>query len=126
MSEEQSPRDNPNSYLFRPIRELFYNVVAPVAGQSRDFNFICRGDEQFEAVESRLHDALVDTGILAEDEYDVVKHITTPEKDGNLSYITGELQLHIPKYRHTGADIEKKAQMAINFVQNDGQNHYTM
>tara|TARA_R110002095_G_scaffold63401_3_gene53500 strand:+ start:515 stop:892 length:378 start_codon:yes stop_codon:yes gene_type:complete len=123
---EQTPRENPNGYMSRAVRELFSIVVAPVAGQSRDFNFICRGDDQFNDIKERLHGALVDNGILDEGEYDLIKHVTTPEKNGILSYITGELKLQIPQNRHTSADIEKRTRIAIDYVSGDNHAHHSL
>ncbi len=116
---DPSPRDNPNGYMSRAVRELFATVVGPVAGQTRDFNFICRGDEQFADIETRLHDALVDGGIVDDGEYELVKHVTTPEKDGNESYITGELKLQIPPRKHTSAEIEARTNAAYKAISGD-------
>lgn len=116
---DPSPRENPNGYMSRAVRELFATVVGPVAGQTRDFNFICRGDEQFADIETRLHDALVDGGIVDEGEYELIKHITTPAKDGNESYITGELKLQIPPRKHSSAEIETRTDAAYRALSSD-------
>ncbi len=116
MSTDNSAWENPNKYMSRAVREVFSVAVAPVAGQSRDFQFICRGDEQFDAVADNLKEALVDTGILNEGDYTVNKTVTTPAKDGNLSYITGELTLQVQPHKYSSDDVHARVMKALDYV----------
>lgn len=114
VSEKQL---DPNKVLFRgPLREVLSVVAGPVCGATRDLSFLCRGDEQFEAVEDALQDVLTENNLLKEDDFKIKKTVTTPEKDGEPSYITGEVVLEIPEGRYTNKQIETIAANADKYA----------
>lgn len=109
VSEE---RKDPNKEVFRSMREVLAFAAGPIAGQTRDLLFLCRGDEEFNDIAKELQNVFSQNDLLEEDEFEIDKMVTTPEKDGNASYITGELRLTIPDRRYTTKQIEAIATRA--------------
>ncbi len=109
VTEDQK---DPNRELERAMREVLAVAAGPIVGQTRDLNFLCRGDDEFEAVKEAIHQTFVEHGVLQADEFDVDKNITTPEKDGNPSYISGSMRLTIPANRYSNSEISAIASKA--------------
>lgn len=112
---------DPNKELARSIREVLASAAGPICGQTRDLMFLCRGDEEFKAVEEALGNTFSDNNLLKEDDFKINKMVTAPEKNGELSYITGEVVLEIPERRYTNKQIDMIAANAYNYAK--GQNN---
>jgi len=107
---------DPNKDLARPIREVLATAAGPICGQTRDLLFLCRGDEEFDAIEEALRNTFTENDLLQDDDFKIKKMVTTPEKGGEQSYITGEVCLTIPAKRYTNKQIDSIASQAYRHV----------